>query len=74
VAGTFHVSCTCRMGRGDDADAVVDSSGRMHGFSNLRIVDASIMPAIPRGNTNIPTVMVAEKVAAHIVSNGVNAQ
>jgi 5-(hydroxymethyl)furfural/furfural oxidase len=71
VAGTFHVSGTCRMGASDDANAVVDSAGCVYGFSNLRIVDASIMPAIPRGNTNIPTVMVAEKVAANIVSNGV---
>jgi 5-(hydroxymethyl)furfural/furfural oxidase len=74
VAGTFHVSGTCRMGASDDANAVVDSAGRVYGFSNLRIVDASIMPAIPRGNTNIPTVMVAEKVAANIVSNGVTTQ
>jgi choline dehydrogenase-like flavoprotein len=64
VAGTFHVCGTCRMGRADDPDAVVDNSGRVRGISGLRVVDASIMPAIPRGNTNIPTVMLAEKVAA----------
>jgi 5-(hydroxymethyl)furfural/furfural oxidase len=64
VAGTFHVSCTCRMGRADDPDAVVDSSGRVRGVGGLRVVDASIMPAIPRGNTNIPTIMLAEKIAA----------
>jgi 5-(hydroxymethyl)furfural/furfural oxidase len=64
VAGTFHVCGTCRMGRPDDPDAVVDNGGRVRGLSGLRVVDASIMPAIPRGNTNIPTIMLAEKVAA----------
>jgi 5-(hydroxymethyl)furfural/furfural oxidase len=68
VAGTFHVCGTCRMGREDDPDAVVDTSGRVRGFAGLRVGDASIMPAIPRGNTNIPTIMVAEKLAAAIRS------
>jgi choline dehydrogenase-like flavoprotein len=54
------------MGRADDPDAVVDNSGRLRGVSGLRVVDASIMPAIPRGNTNIPTIMLAEKIAAGI--------
>jgi 5-(hydroxymethyl)furfural/furfural oxidase len=66
VAGTFHVCGTCRMGRADDPDAVVDTQGRVRGVTGLRVVDASIMPTIPRGNTNIPTIMVAEKVAADI--------
>jgi 5-(hydroxymethyl)furfural/furfural oxidase len=66
VAGTFHVSGTCRMGRADDPDAVVDNSGRVHGLGGLRVIDASIMPAIPRGNTNIPTIMLAEKIAAEM--------
>jgi 5-(hydroxymethyl)furfural/furfural oxidase len=64
VAGTFHVSGTCRMGRADDREAVVDNSGRVHGVGGLRVVDASIMPAVSRGNTNIPTIMLAEKIAA----------
>ena len=68
VAGTFHVSGTCRMGQADDADAVVDTSGRVHDVAGLRVVDASIMPAIPRGNTNIPTIMLAEKIAAGMVA------
>lgn len=68
VAGTFHVCGTCRMGRDNDPDAVVDSAGRVRGFGGLRVGDASIMPAIPRGNTNIPTIMVAEKLAAAIRS------
>jgi 5-(hydroxymethyl)furfural/furfural oxidase len=66
VAGTFHVSGTCRMGRPDDRDAVVDTQGRVRGISGLRVVDASIMPSVPRGNTNIPTIMLAEKIAAEI--------
>jgi 5-(hydroxymethyl)furfural/furfural oxidase len=64
VAGTFHPVGTCRMGRAQDPDAVVDPAGRVHGVSGLRVVDASIMPTVPRGNTNIPTIMVAEKIAA----------
>ena len=68
VAGTFHVCGTCRMGRDDDPGAVVDPSGRVRGFGGLRVGDASIMPAIPRGNTNIPTIMVAEKLASAIRS------
>jgi 5-(hydroxymethyl)furfural/furfural oxidase len=66
VAGTFHVCGTCRMGRADDRDAVVDPQGRVRGFARLRVVDASIMPSVPRGNTNIPTIMLAEKIAADI--------
>jgi 5-(hydroxymethyl)furfural/furfural oxidase len=64
VAGTFHVCGTCRMGRAADPDAVVDNQGRVRGIAGLRVVDASIMPAITRGNTNIPTIMLAEKIAA----------
>ncbi len=66
VAGTFHVCGTCRMGPAEDRDAVVDSGGRVRGLSGLRVADASIMPSIPRGNTNIPTIMLAEKIAAEI--------
>jgi 5-(hydroxymethyl)furfural/furfural oxidase len=66
VAGTFHVCGTCRMGRADDRDAVTDAQGRVRGLFGLRVVDASIMPTIPRGNTNIPTIMLAEKIAADI--------
>ena len=63
VAGTFHPVGTCRMGAASDRDAVTDPSGRVHGFEGLRVIDASIMPTITRGNTNIPTIMVAEKLA-----------
>jgi len=67
VAGTFHVCGTCRMGRADDREAVVDAQGRVRGVGGLRVVDASIMPAVPRGNTNIPTIMLAEKIAAEML-------
>ncbi|MFL6797094.1 MAG: GMC family oxidoreductase [Xanthobacteraceae bacterium] len=64
VAGTFHPVGTCRMGASNDPAAVVDAVGRVRGIAGLRVVDASIMPTIPRGNTNIPTIMVAERISA----------
>jgi 5-(hydroxymethyl)furfural/furfural oxidase len=64
VAGTFHVCGTCRMGQRDDPRSVVDSTGGVHGVGGLRIADASVMPTVPRGNTNIPTIMIAEKLAS----------
>jgi 5-(hydroxymethyl)furfural/furfural oxidase len=67
VAGMFHPVGTCRMGRANDPAAVVDSTGRVRGIENLRIVDASIMPTLPRGNTNLPTIMLAEKISAAMI-------
>jgi 5-(hydroxymethyl)furfural/furfural oxidase len=66
VAGTFHVCGACRMGAAHDPDAVVDAAGRVYGVEGLRVADAAVMPTVPRGNTNIPTIMVAEKLAAAI--------
>jgi 5-(hydroxymethyl)furfural/furfural oxidase len=66
----FHVVGTCRMGVPDDPATVVDPTGRVRGFAGLRVVDASIMPTPPRGNTNIPTLMLAEKIADTIVREG----
>jgi 5-(hydroxymethyl)furfural/furfural oxidase len=56
------------MGAANDRHAVVDAAGRVRGIAGLRVVDASIMPTVPRGNTNIPTIMVAEKISAEIAS------
>lgn len=67
VSGVYHPTGTCRMGRVDDSRAVVDPSGRVIGVQGLRVVDASIMPTIPSGNTNIPTIMLAEKLSDEIV-------
>jgi 5-(hydroxymethyl)furfural/furfural oxidase len=63
VTGFYHPVGTCRMGTADDPLAVADPEGRVHGVENLRVVDASLMPTIPRANTNIPTIMIAEKIA-----------
>jgi 5-(hydroxymethyl)furfural/furfural oxidase len=68
VAGTFHPVGTCRMGAPDDRAAVTDAVGRVRGVGALRVIDASIMPTVPRGNTNIPTIMVAEKLADKMLS------
>ena len=62
----FHPSCTCRMGRPTDPQAVVDSQARVLGVESLRVVDSSIMPSITTGNLNAPTIMLAEKAADHI--------
>jgi choline dehydrogenase len=61
----FHPVSTCRMGP-DPATAVVDASLRVHGVEGLRIIDASVFPTVTSGNTNAPTIMVAEKGAALI--------
>jgi choline dehydrogenase len=64
----FHPVGTCKMGRADDAAAVVDSQLRVIGVRGLRVVDASVMPFITSGNTNSPTIMIAEKASEMVRS------
>jgi 5-(hydroxymethyl)furfural/furfural oxidase len=68
VFGVWHASGTCRMGLASDRHAVTDGEGRVHEVAHLRVVDASLMPSLPSANTNIPTIMMAEKIADAILS------
>jgi choline dehydrogenase len=64
VTHLVHPVGTCKMGPASDRMAVVDAEGRVHGMDGLRVVDASIMPNIPRANTNLTAIMIGERVAA----------
>jgi len=66
----YHPVGTCRMGPASDRSAVVDSRGRIHGLDNAYVADASIMPVIPRGNTNLPTLVVGERIARWLLERG----
>jgi len=66
----LHVPAEARHRRDDDPEAVVDSKGRVRGVGGLRVVDASIMPTLVTGNPNIPTIMMAEKIADSAMADG----
>ncbi len=67
VFGVWHPSGTCRMGLRSDPDAVVDPAGKLIGSENIWVADASVMPRLPTANTNIPTIMIAEKISAGLL-------
>lgn len=60
----FHAVGTCKMGPESEPTAVVNARGKVHGMDNLYVADASIMPVVPRANTNIPALVVGERIAA----------
>lgn len=64
---TFHPAGTCMMGTDANPAAVVDSRGRVRGVKGLSVADASVMPSIVRGNTNLPTIMIAEKLSDMVI-------
>ena len=67
--GGWHASGTCRMGsQGDPLAVVSPENGHVYGVEGLYVIDASIMPTVPRANTNVPTIMIAEKLANQILS------
>jgi choline dehydrogenase len=68
----FHPVGTCRMGRAKDETAVVDPDFRVRGIDRLRVIDASIMPTITSGNTNTPTVMIAERGSRSLLGDHVH--
>ncbi len=63
VVHYYHPVGTCKMGPASDAEAVVDSRGKVHGLDNVFVADCSIMPVIPRANTNIPAIVIGERIA-----------
>ena len=68
AGSVFHASCTCAMG-GDARSAVLDARLRARGVAGLRVADASAFPNVTSGNTNTPTIMLAEKAADLILQD-----
>jgi choline dehydrogenase len=69
----FHPVGTCRMGAAGEPGAVVDTRLRVQGLAGLRVADASVMPTITSGNTNAPTMMIAERVAEWVLADSAEA-
>ena len=69
IGDTGHICGTCRMGAPDDPRSVVDPAGRVLGVDNLWVADASVFPAVPRANTNLPTIEAAERLS-DLIRNG----
>jgi choline dehydrogenase len=65
----YHPTSSCKMGPAGDPEAVVDSNGKVHGLEELFVADASIMPFVPRANTNFPTAVVGEKIAEALLND-----
>ena len=63
----YHPAGSCKMGPASDPDAVVDAEGRVHGIEGLYVADASLMPAVTSGNTNMPTAVIGERIARSLL-------
>ncbi|KAF2900364.1 hypothetical protein ILUMI_05823 [Ignelater luminosus] len=74
TSSVYHPAGTCKMGPKEDHAAVVDARLRVHGIKNLRVMDASIMPQVTRGNTNAPVIMIAEMGSDFIKDTWLNQQ
>jgi choline dehydrogenase len=65
----YHPAGTCKMGPANDPDAVADSEGRVHGIEGLYVADASLMPTVTSGNTNMPTAVIGERIAHSLLGH-----
>jgi choline dehydrogenase len=63
----YHPAGSCKMGPARDPDSVVDADGQVHGIEGLNVADASLMPAVTSGNTNMPTVVIGERIARSLL-------
>jgi choline dehydrogenase len=66
----YHPAGTCKMGPSSDPDAVVGADGQLHGVEGLYVADASIMPAVTSGNTNMPVTVIGERIARSLLGVG----
>ena len=66
IGSYSHIGCSSKMGALSDESAVVDTNGKVIGYSNVWVCDASIFPDLPTGNTHLPVVMMAERISQRI--------